>query len=214
MNKIYSLQSKVDVLDSNLTLILSKLEDISTRLQTESSNVADEDHIIDRFINIERKLSEIEKRLDKLEQLPVKDDEYSEFSDSSEPYIPEQDVMYSDHEDNSSKRVFGKWSQEEDRKLISLIQNMFRKIGSKHLKTGHWRVIANQMQTRTDQQCRLRWEQTLDPSINKAPFTLEEDELLLRKYTELGSKWSEMSIYFKNRTPCQLRLRFAKLQRK
>ena len=41
---------------------------------------------------------------------------------------------------------------------------------------------------------RERWCNQLDPTINKAPFTKEEDALLNKLQGELGNKWSQIAL--------------------
>ena len=52
-----------------------------------------------------------------------------------------------------------------------------------------WSDIAKLVPGRTGTQCRRRWVRHLDPSVNKEPWTEEEDALLILLHEELGSKW-------------------------
>ena len=63
-----------------------------------------------------------------------------------------------------------KWTPEEDALMIQLVQQH---------GTRHWGNIGKQLTGRTGKQCRERWHNQLDPSINKAPWTQEEEELLI-----------------------------------
>lgn len=53
-----------------------------------------------------------------------------------------------------------------------------------------WPTIAAQIEGRTTKQCRERWFLHLNPSINRAQFTAEEDEAILAEYEARGSKWA------------------------
>ena len=80
---------------------------------------------------------------------------------------------------------------EEDERLRQLVDE----IGSKH-----WSRIASAMNGRNGKQCRERWINHLKPDISKEPWSKEEDDVLIRAYTEIGSKWSEMEKLLKGRT--------------
>lgn len=79
---------------------------------------------------------------------------------------------------------------EEDALLVCLVGQGF----------SNWGKLAKQMPGRTFKQCKERWDYHLDPSVRKSEYTKEEDELLLRLHSELGSKWSEISQSFEGRT--------------
>ena len=105
--------------------------------------------------------------------------------------------------ENSSSRT--KFSKEEDETLVRLV-NLF---GSKS-----WKQIAQLMPNRTMRQCRERWKYFLAPdSSNHNPWTVEEDDLLITQYQELGSQWSKMAQLFKGRSGVSLKNRFHLLQR-
>jgi hypothetical protein len=66
--------------------------------------------------------------------------------------------------------------------------------------TKHWGTIGAKLNGRTGKQCRERWHNQLDPSINKAPWTEEEDNLLLEAHAKLGNKWAEIAKFLVGRT--------------
>lgn len=86
--------------------------------------------------------------------------------------------------------VKGPWSQQEDKILAKLVDE---------LGAERWVAIAERLGTRSGKQCRERWHNHIDPSINKAPFTHEEDALIIQMYEKMGSKWAEMSKVLKGR---------------
>jgi hypothetical protein len=55
-----------------------------------------------------------------------------------------------------------------------------------------WREIAAFLPGRVGKQCRERWYNKLDPSLNRRPWTLEEDLQLFDLLKEHGSKWAKM----------------------
>jgi len=87
--------------------------------------------------------------------------------------------------------VKGPWKAEEDNHLRKLVE----KIGSKH-----WSRIAQEMSGRNGKQCRERYINHLKPDILKEPWSREEEEVLLRAYADIGSKWAEMEKILPGRT--------------
>ncbi|KAG0259695.1 hypothetical protein BGZ95_004609 [Linnemannia exigua] len=88
------------------------------------------------------------------------------------------------------RQVKGPWTDEEDRKLRELVNEY---------GPEKWVFIASRIVSRTGKQCRERWHNHLDPLINKAPFTHEEDIRILELYSQLGSKWAEMAKHMPGR---------------
>ncbi|GAA5941616.1 uncharacterized protein JCM15063_001637 [Sporobolomyces koalae] len=84
----------------------------------------------------------------------------------------------------------GPWTTSEDTTLRTLV-----------VKYGceKWVLIANELGTRSGKQCRERWHNHLDPSINKSEWTPEEDALIKSMYEQIGSKWAEMARYLPGR---------------
>jgi hypothetical protein len=76
--------------------------------------------------------------------------------------------------------IKGPWSPEEDALVITLVQQHGLK---------KWSLIAGHLKGRLGKQCRERWYNHLDPAINKAPWTTQEDELVIQLHTQLGNKW-------------------------
>ncbi|EAY13051.1 Myb-like DNA-binding domain containing protein [Trichomonas vaginalis G3] len=77
-----------------------------------------------------------------------------------------------------------------------------------------WNLISKMMITRNPRQCRERWNKFLSNSINKEPWTEEENTLLIKKYKELGPKWMKISRYFNARTDVYLKNRWNIIMRK
>ncbi|KAK3811227.1 MAG: hypothetical protein J3Q66DRAFT_404614 [Benniella sp.] len=88
------------------------------------------------------------------------------------------------------KQVKGPWTEEEDRKLSELV-NVYG--------PEKWVFIATKIGSRTGKQCRERWHNHLDPTINKAPFTPEEERQIMELYNQMGSRWAEMAKYMPGR---------------
>ncbi|KAL5558813.1 hypothetical protein UlMin_035024 [Ulmus minor] len=87
--------------------------------------------------------------------------------------------------------VKGPWSKEEDEVIVELV----KKFGPKK-----WSTIAQHLQGRIGKQCRERWHNHLNPSINKEAWTQEEELALIRAHQIYGNKWAELSKFLPGRT--------------
>ena len=98
-----------------------------------------------------------------------------------------------------------KFSEEEDEHLKEVVSR---------LGEYDWNLISKEMPGRNARQCKERWSYYLSPSLNTSPWTQEEDNLLLSKQRELGSKWVKISKFFHHRTDAMVKNRFQVLMRK
>lgn len=80
--------------------------------------------------------------------------------------------------------VKGSWTEEEDALLSKIV--------TRQGATG-WSSIAKHIAGRNAKQCRERWVNHLNPNVNKASWTEEEDAKLMKAHNELGNKWSEIA---------------------
>jgi len=106
--------------------------------------------------------------------------------------------------------VKGHWSKEEDAKLLELIQ--------KFLETGNvqsinWQSICQEVEGRNAKQCRERWFLNLDPSINRGPWTAEEDKRLLELAAQCGGRWALIAKNMDGRTENSVKTRYHSLMR-
>jgi len=101
--------------------------------------------------------------------------------------------------------IKGMWSQEEDDKLLMLLEAQG--------KEKSWTKIAEHIPGRTAKQCRERWHLNLDPSINRGPWTKQEDDILLGLHAKIGNKWAEIKRSLPGRTENGVKSRFKSIQR-
>ncbi|KAJ0031985.1 hypothetical protein Pint_12799 [Pistacia integerrima] len=87
--------------------------------------------------------------------------------------------------------VKGPWSKEEDEIIIELVN----KFGPKK-----WSTIAQHLPGRIGKQCRERWHNHLNPSINKEAWTQEEELALIRAHQIYGNRWAELTKFLPGRT--------------
>jgi myb proto-oncogene protein len=84
-----------------------------------------------------------------------------------------------------------KWSFEEDLTLG---------IALKIYGNKKWSKIANHLGGRTDIQCRERFCNILDPSLEEVEWKAHEDSKLLYLFEKMKNKWSKIAKEFGNRT--------------
>ena len=88
----------------------------------------------------------------------------------------------------------GAWSAEEDQKLVDFVTKYDG-------ASKKWKQIANKLPGRTGKQCRERWYNLLDPTISKAPWSKDEDRIILTYQRDgNGSQWARMSQCMIGRT--------------
>ncbi|CAI5460768.1 unnamed protein product [Closterium sp. Yama58-4] len=109
-----------------------------------------------------------------------------------------------------SRRKRGAWTAAEDAELSAYVA----KYGA-----GNWKHVAEATALKRDaQSCRLRWSSHLDPKVNRAPFTPEEDARLLASVawgSHGETKWAAIaSAKFPSRTGYQIQSRWHSLVNK
>lgn len=89
------------------------------------------------------------------------------------------------------KIVRGSWTFEEDQKILMWVSAC---------GPCNWSKLADQMPGRIAKQCRERWCNHLDPSINHAQWTEEEDRIIIEKIRQVGTKWADIARLLPGRT--------------
>lgn len=118
----------------------------------------------------------------------------------------EQDLENSteENEDKTIKPIIRRkkkrdiFTEEEDK----LLKKIVAAVGEKH-----WDKIIKFFPGKTARQVREHYRFSLRPNINRTPFTIDEDTLLLQLYKRHGPRWVLFQTYFKNRTPDSIKNR-------
>jgi hypothetical protein len=84
----------------------------------------------------------------------------------------------------------GKWKPEEDEKLTDAVKQF----------GNNWVLVAALVPGRSEYQCRYRWVECLDPTINTGHWTPEEDAKLTEAVTQLGKDWVQVAAMVPGRT--------------
>lgn len=105
----------------------------------------------------------------------------------------------------SNSKCRKSFSPQEDEKLKQLVE----KYG-----TSNWAMIEREMPGRNVRQCRERYKHYLSPEVSQRKWSKEEDELLLQKVSEIGSKWVRIAKLFNNRTDINVKNRWVVLMRR
>ncbi|KAG6061610.1 hypothetical protein E4U17_000769 [Claviceps sp. LM77 group G4] len=85
----------------------------------------------------------------------------------------------------------GPWSSYEDFLLMSRV----RKAGARN-----WVGISDYIGTRSAKQCRERYHQSLNPSLNHAPITEEEGKIIIDWVAQSGAQWAQIARHLKGRS--------------
>lgn len=104
-----------------------------------------------------------------------------------------------------------KWTKAEEDFLKSLTH-----------KTKRWSAIAKEIninfhgatKVRDGKQCRERWNNHLNPLINKEKWTEYEDSVILDTWNKIGPKWAQIAKMLQNRTENQVKNRMKSLKLK
>ena len=132
-------------------------------------------------------------------QLPIQPAQYIDYP-AGQDFLEMQ--LASKNKVKSTRKQ--KFSPEEDEKLRSLVAHYGL----------DWKMISAVMKNRTPRQCRDRWKNYVSPNVNSAPWTAEEDALLLDKFKEFGRQWAIIAKFFNQRTDIHIKNRWVTISHK
>jgi hypothetical protein len=104
--------------------------------------------------------------------------------------------------ESSLPRKFQRWNKQEDALLMTAIEIE----GSSPV---NWKLISSEyfLGSRNEAQCKGRWKKALDPSVNRAPFTLHEDEIIIENRLD-DMSYGEIAKMLDRRISEQVRDRY------
>lgn len=96
---------------------------------------------------------------------------------------------------NPKRTIF---TEDEDKLLTRLV---------KIVGENEWNTIIRFFPGKTARQCREHYRFSLKPNINRTPYTMDDDTLLLKLYKKYGPRWVFFQTFFKDRTPDSIKNR-------
>lgn len=131
----------------------------------------------------------------------------------------ETNLVINEQEENSGS---GPWKEFEDKLCISAVENEVKSTAgawktlldtNKLPEKFSWVSVSDVVKTRNSKQCRERWLNHLAPTINRDPFTSEEDARLIYLFGLYPRCWTLLARELNRRTQAQIRQRWRALQR-
>ena len=124
---------------------------------------------------------------------------------ATNPQQPPQNPPESFQNQNYQTYKKTKWKPEEDQALIESI---------KIHGTKNWIAVASLVPGRNSKQCRERWTNQLDPTLNHNDFTPQEDALIILQHQANGPMWAKIASYLPGRSATAVKNRFNWLSRR
>jgi hypothetical protein len=97
------------------------------------------------------------------------------------------------------KRYRTYFTEQED-KLLTRIMTSTMFIG--------WKDVASHFNEKTRKQCRDRWINYLTPERIKRIWTNDEDQMIMNKVQQFGTKWTTIKKYFVGRSDNDIKNRY------
>lgn len=128
------------------------------------------------------------------------------------PQSPEQIMIKVNEISQSGTLRPGIWAVQEDELLVKLINKGGEKWG--HISNILNRDIHNNLKIRSGKQCKERWNNYLNPNVNRGPWQSFEDAEILKHYRIYGKKWSVIAKLVEKRTESAVKNRIKSLLNK
>jgi hypothetical protein len=93
----------------------------------------------------------------------------------------------------------GSWTIEEDKKLLEWVEREGPR---------KWTLCSKIIQGREGKQCRERWFNSLNPKIKVGAWTVQEDFIIFKRFSEFGSKWTKIASELTGRSENSIKNRF------
>ena len=97
------------------------------------------------------------------------------------------------------------WSREEDDRLLHAIETVDGRPESILLPRGRWGRVALLVGSRTSKQCRERYQDHLNPSLDHSPLAAHEKALIEASLALGERRWCVLARLLHNRTPNQVK---------
>jgi hypothetical protein len=106
----------------------------------------------------------------------------------------------------------GHWDDHEN----ELLRNAVKQQAANTFEntTVDWEGVARQVPGRTGKACRERWISRLDPRINKAAFTSEEEKTLMQLHQQFKNKWASIAKQMPGRTADAVKSKYISIMRR
>lgn len=99
----------------------------------------------------------------------------------------------------------GQWARSEDIQLSKGVH----KFGQR------WTLVAEVVGSRSADQCAKRWQQSLDPELDRSEWRESEDKVLIQAVQELGRHWKDIQhLHFPGRSKNCIKNRYTVLLRR
>ncbi|CAA9960373.1 Myb DNA-binding domain protein [Pyrenophora teres f. maculata] len=99
----------------------------------------------------------------------------------------------------------GQWSSSEDQLLVRGVEQHGQR----------WTVVASCVGTRSADQCAKRWQQSLDPNLDRSEWRDVDDTMLVSAVHRLGRHWKDIQIeHFPGRSKNDIKNRYTVLVRR